>query len=90
MPGVEMFKAKKIKLTRQEPDWFQYDGVVERGDEQLGEVEVTSVQRQQQEAKEVFEGELCGLNLKTEKKLVMNEGDTLEFFTRKLVERSIG
>ena len=35
MPGVEMFKAKKIKLTRQEPDWFQYDGVVERGDEQL-------------------------------------------------------
>lgn len=63
---------------------------VKRGDEQLGEVEVTSVQRQQQEAKEVFEGELCGLNLKTEKKLVMNEGDTLEFFTRKLVERSIG
>tara|TARA_B100001245_G_scaffold110304_1_gene80664 strand:+ start:6182 stop:7957 length:1776 start_codon:yes stop_codon:yes gene_type:complete len=63
---------------------------VKRGDEQLGEVEVTSVQRQQQEAKEVFEGELCGLNLRTEKKLVMNEGDTLEFFTRKLVERSIG
>ena len=30
---------------------------VKRGDEQIAEVEVTSVQRQQQEAKEVFEGE---------------------------------
>jgi len=35
MPGVEMFRAKKISITRQEPDWFQFDGEVERGDEQL-------------------------------------------------------
>jgi translation initiation factor IF-2 len=62
---------------------------VKRGDEQLAEVEVTSVQRQQQEAKEVFEGELCGLSLKTHKKLLVEEGDTLEFFTRELVKRTL-
>lgn len=62
---------------------------VKRGDEQLAEVEVTSVQRQQQEAKEVFEGEMCGLSLKTTKKLLVEEGDKLEFFTRELVKRTL-
>lgn len=62
---------------------------VKRGDEQLAEVEVTSVQRQQQEAKEVFEGEMCGLSLKTHKKLLIEEGDKLEFFTRELVKRTL-
>lgn len=62
---------------------------VKRGNEQLAEVEVTSVQRQQQEAKEVFEGEMCGLSLKTSKKLLLEEGDTLELFTRELVKRTL-
>jgi translation initiation factor IF-2 len=62
---------------------------VKRGGEQLAEVEVTKVQRQQQEAKEVFEGEMCGLSLKTIKKLPLEEGDTLEFFTRELVKRTL-
>lgn len=62
---------------------------VKRGDEQLAEVEVTKVQRQQQEAKEVFEGEMCGLSLKTNKKLLIEEGDKLEFFTRELVKRTL-
>jgi translation initiation factor IF-2 len=62
---------------------------VKRGDEKVAEVEVTSVQRQQQEAKEVFEGELCGLSLKTHKKLLVEVGDTLEFFTRELVKRTL-
>jgi len=62
---------------------------VKRGDEQIAEVEVTSVQRQQQEAKEVFEGEMCGLSLKTSKKLLLEEGDKLEFFTRALVKRTL-
>ncbi|MDN5274109.1 MAG: infB [Candidatus Saccharibacteria bacterium] len=62
---------------------------VRRGDEQLAEAEVTSVQRQQQEAKEVFEGEMCGMSLKTNKKLVLEEGDKLEFFTRALVKRTL-
>lgn len=62
---------------------------VKRGDEQLGEVEITKVQRQQQEAKEVFEGEMCGISLKTSKKLLLEEGDKLEFFTRELVKRTL-
>ncbi len=60
-----------------------------RGDEQLAEVEVEKVQRQQTEAKEVFEGEMCGLSLKTSKKLLLEEGDKLEFFTRALVKRTL-
>ena len=60
---------------------------VKRGKEQLAEVKVTSVQRQQQEAKEVFEGEMCGLNLKLTKKLIIEQGDKLELFTRELVKR---
>ncbi len=62
---------------------------VKRGGEQLAEVEVTKVQRQQAEAKEVFEGEMCGISLKTEKKLQLIEGDTLEFFTREMVKRTL-
>lgn len=62
---------------------------LKRGGEQIAEVEVSSVQRQQQEAKEVFEGEMCGLSLKTTKKIVVEEGDTLEFFTRELVKKTL-
>lgn len=60
-----------------------------RGKDTLGGVEVTKVQRQQQEAKEVFEGEMCGISLKTDKKLLLEEGDKLEFFTRELVKRTL-
>lgn len=62
---------------------------ITRSGEKVSEVEVMSVQRQQQEAKEVFEGEMCGLSLKTNKKLVVEEGDVVEFFTRELVKRTL-
>ena len=62
---------------------------VRRGDEELAEIEVLSVQRQHQEAKEVFEGELCGLRIKTRGRLLLQEGDRLEFFTRELVKRTL-
>jgi translation initiation factor IF-2 len=55
-----------------------------RGDETLGEAVITSVQREKTEAKEVFEGDLCGINLKTTRKLQLEEGDTLEFKQRTL------
>jgi len=55
----------------------------------LGEAEVTGVQREKIEAKEVFEGDMCGLNLKTRKKVMLEIGDTLEFFTREIVERHL-
>ncbi len=62
---------------------------VKRGDQQIAEVEVTSVQRQQQEAKEVFTGELCGISMKTAKKLTLEVGDKLELFTRELVKKTL-
>ena len=62
---------------------------VKRGDDVLAEVEVTKVQRQQQEAKEVFEGEMCGLSLKTVKKLQLEVGDKVELFTRELKQRTL-
>lgn len=60
-----------------------------RGKEVIAEVTISKVQRQQQEAKEVFEGEMCGLSLKTNKKLLVEEGDKLELFTRELVKRTL-
>lgn len=62
---------------------------VMRGGEQIGEAEVSKVQRQQTEAKDVIEGEMCGLDLKTTKKLQIEEGDKLEFFTREIKSRSL-
>jgi len=78
--GGEVTKGKAVAnvLAR-----ITHDG------EKVAEVEVMSVQRQQQEAKEVFEGEMCGLSLKTNKKLVVEEGDIIEFFTRELVKRTL-
>lgn len=61
-----------------------------RGDEVVAEMELTKVQKQQQEVKEAYEGDMCGLSLKTTKKVLLEEGDKLEFFTRELVKRTLG
>lgn len=60
-----------------------------RGTEVLGEADITSLQREKTEAKEVFEGDLCGFSLKTHRKLALEEGDKLEFFTRAMVTRTL-
>lgn len=60
-----------------------------RDDEELGEATVTSVQKGQQAVPEVVEGDMCGLNLNTSKKLNLKEGDRLEFFTRETVKRTL-
>ena len=57
--------------------------------QKIAEAEVTSVQRQKQDAKEVFEGEICGLKLKLNGKVDIVEGDRLEFFERKLIKREL-
>lgn len=62
---------------------------MKRGGEIIGEAEVIHVQREKAEAKEVFEGDMCGLSLKTSKKILLEIGDTLEFFSREVVERSL-
>lgn len=60
-----------------------------RGKEVIGEAELASVQREKSEAKDVFEGEMCGLSLKTSRKLQLEENDILEFFTREVVQRTL-
>lgn len=60
-----------------------------RGDEVVAEMELARVQKQQQEVKEAFEGDMCGLSLTTTKKIQLEEGDKLEFFTRELVKRTL-
>lgn len=62
---------------------------VYRKKQELGIIDVVAVQRGKQEAKEVFEGELCGLNVKTTKRINFEEGDRLEFFTREVIERTL-
>ncbi|HET9411246.1 MAG TPA: translation initiation factor IF-2 [Candidatus Saccharimonadales bacterium] len=62
---------------------------VKRNDEQIAEAEVGNVQRNHQEAKEVFEGDMCGMQLKTKGKLLIQEGDKLEFFRRELKKRTL-
>lgn len=60
-----------------------------RKGEKIAEVDVVKVQRNQIEAKEVFEGDMCGLNLKTDKKLQIELEDKIELFTRELVKRTL-
>ncbi len=62
---------------------------VSRGDEQLMEVEVTGLKRGPADVKEVFEGEMCGMSLKTAKRLELQEGDRIELFTREAVQRQL-
>jgi len=62
---------------------------VVRGDDQLGEVEVTNIKRGPQDAKEVFEGEMCGVSLKTTARIELQDGDRLEFFTRQTIARTL-
>jgi translation initiation factor IF-2 len=60
-----------------------------RKKELLGEVEISSVQKDKAEAKEVFEGDMCGLDLRTTQKIALEIGDKLEFFTRQLKKRTL-
>ncbi len=60
-----------------------------RGDEELGEVEVTNLRRGPADAKEVFEGESCGLSFKTKHRIDLQEGDRIELFRRETVARHL-
>lgn len=60
-----------------------------RGENQLAEVSVTGLKRGPADAKEVFEGELCGMSLGTTKRLELQEGDKIELFTREAVQRQL-
>jgi len=60
-----------------------------RDKEQLAEVRVTNLKRGPQDVKEILEGDMCGVNLATDSRLELQEGDRLEFFTRETVARTL-
>ncbi|HEX8226986.1 MAG TPA: translation initiation factor IF-2 [Candidatus Saccharimonadales bacterium] len=55
----------------------------------IADVEITGLKRGPQEAKEVFEGEMCGMSLRTTSRLELQDGDHIELFTRESVKRSL-
>lgn len=63
---------------------------VKHGSEILGEAEVESVQKERIEVKELIENEIGGLAMKTDKRLPLEVGDRLEFFTRERHQRKLG
>ena len=78
--GGEVTKGKilpglTVKITREK--------------EKIAEAEVEKVQKQTEEVKQVVEGDMCGLSLKTTGKIVVEEGDKLEFISREIVQRSL-
>lgn len=57
---------------------------IKRDKQELAEAEVTKVQKNQSEVKDVVEGEMCGLELKTTHKVQLEIDDQLEFFHREV------
>ena len=62
---------------------------VMRGKEELAEAEVVSLKKGSDDAKEVIVGEMCGLSLKTDKRLEVLEGDKITLFNRESISRTI-
>lgn len=64
-------------------------GRVMRDKQFIGEIEVESVQKEKIDVKELISGEIGGLALKTNKKIVMEIGDRIKFFTRELKKKKL-
>jgi len=62
---------------------------VMRGKEKQADVEVTNLKKGPQDVKEIVEGEMCGLSLRTQSKLDLEEGDRIEFYLTETVKRSL-
>ena len=60
-----------------------------RSKQPLGEAEVTSVQKEKIDVKELISGETGGLALKTTSKIDLQIGDRLHFFTRETKKRTL-
>ena len=67
----------------------EYLARVVRDKKYIGEAEVTSVQKEKIDAKELVAGETGGLALKTGKKIDLQIGDRLKFFTRETRKRTL-
>lgn len=62
---------------------------VTRDDDVIAEVEVTGLKRGPQEAKEVFEGDMCGVSFKSQSRVDLQENDRLDFYTQETVARTL-
>lgn len=61
-----------------------------RDDKILAEkLEIIGLKRGPQEAKEVPQGEMCGVSFKSESRVDLNEGDRLEFYTVETIQRTL-
>lgn len=60
-----------------------------RGKEQVGEAELTGLKRGPNDAQDLAAGELGGVALNTQSRLVLELGDRINFFTRETVERTL-
>lgn len=78
--GGEVTKGKLITPARAR---------VLRDGEELAEAEVINLKRGPQDTKEVVEGEMCGMSLKTDSRLDLQEGDHIEVFTQETVARTL-
>lgn len=67
----------------------EYLARIIRDKKYLGEAEVTSVQKEKIDVKELVAGETGGLALKTEHKLDLQIGDRLKFFTREVKAKKL-
>lgn len=63
---------------------------VYRGDEEVADVEITNLKRGPQDVSEVSLGEMCGVSFKSESRVSLEEGDRLEFYSERVVERNLG
>lgn len=64
-------------------------GRVYRKKELLGEIEVTNTQEGKVNVPSLAEGEIGGLSLKTEKKIQLEIGDRIKFFTREAKKKTL-
>lgn len=62
---------------------------VYRGEKEVADVEITSVQEKNQEVKEVRAGTMCGLKIKPEGKLKIEIDDRLEAYKREMIEKTL-
>ena len=53
------------------------------------EVEITGLKRGPQDVKEVLEGDMCGMSIRTEGRIELADGDRIELFTRTTVARTL-
>lgn len=67
----------------------KYLAKVYRGKEEIGEVEVESVQKEKMAVDSLVAGETGGIALKLEKKLTIEVNDRLKFFTREAKKRTL-